>query len=99
MTLTADDIIYIRLEINDRDSRIFTDEELQLIANNYDDLNLVIAHCLENILANPEFWQTFTGGNLNYNPNSAVMQRIEAKIRRLRQGEIVESFIEYPTLE
>jgi hypothetical protein len=98
MILTVDDIAYIRLEINDLDSRVFSDTDIQTIANQYNDINLVIAHLLELIITKADYWQNFNAGNLQYNPNSAIIQQIQNKINRLR-ADIVGGFIdyEYPT--
>lgn len=97
MTLTADDIALIRLEINDLDSRIFTDDDINRIATKHDTIDLVIADLLELILTRADYWQNFTGGNLNYNPNSVVINRIKEKIQRLR-ADIQTEYITYHQL-
>jgi hypothetical protein len=98
MILTVDDIAYIRLEINDLDSRIFTDDDLQIIAEKHTDMNLLIADLLELIITKADYWQNFNAGDLQYNPNSAIIQQIKNKIERLR-SDIQTEYIKYYTEE
>lgn len=87
--LTSEQLLYIKLEINDKDGYLFSDEEINIYQNKHlkdgvYNINLIIQDLLENILTNKSEWSNYSTGNAENSPPINITKFYKDKIKRLR---------------